>query len=262
MTMERIPLGAVWQETARFMRGELALVLPIALAGFGLPVVILQLLIPEPLTPDTVYGQWMWVLLPYALCSMIASLAISALTLRPGMSVQEALAMALRRVPVAIGVALLALATLLGLTVVVSVAAGIERAALGRSGPVFAIALLVLLTATISLLVRALPVWALIADRDDGPIAALRAAFHATQGRYLRLLLLRAVAWLSQIAILLVVWVPLADILNLAGRAASSARLGALLALIAGGLVMSGILATWTVYVARLSRTLGSSSGI
>ncbi len=262
MTLERISLGAVWQETATFMRAELALVTPIALAGFGLPVVILQLLIPDTITPDTVSGPWMWALLPYALFSMTGTLAISALALRPGISVQESLTLALRRLPVAIGVALIALAILLGAMVIVSIAAGIERATLGRSGPVFAVGLLVLLAATISLLVRVLPVWALIVDREDGPIATLRTALTATRSRYLRLLLLRAAAWVSQILILLVLWVPMADILNLLGRAASSVALGQLLALIAGGLVMSGILATWTVYVARLSRRLGPSSGI
>lgn len=262
MTTERISLGAVWQETATFLRAEFALVLPIALAAFGLPIVVLQLLIPAQLTPETAAGPWMWALVPYALCSMVGTLAISGLALRPGISVAEALGRALRRLPMAIGVALIALGAMMAAMVLVSIAGGIERGVLGRSGPVFAVALFALLAVAISALVRALPVWTLIAERDDGPVASLRAALRLTHGRYLRLLLLRAVAWASQLVILLVVWMPVADILNLIGRATQSAALGQLLGLIAGGLVMAGIIATWTVYVARLTRVLGSSSGI
>lgn len=262
MTTERISLGAVWQETAAFMRAEAALVAPVALAAFGLPVILLQLLIPEKLSPETAAGPWMWALIPYALCSMTGTLAISALALRSGISVAESLMLALRRLPVAIAVALIALGALIAAMLLVSVAGGIERGTLGRSGPVFAVALFALIAAMISALVRALPVWTLIAQGEDGPVVTLRAALRLTRGRYLRLLLLRAVAWVSQVVILLVIWVPLADILNLLGRAAKSASLGELLALVAGGLVMSAIIATWTVYVARLSRTLASSSGI
>ena len=134
MTKDRISLGAVWQETAIFMRAELSLVMPIALAGFGLPIVILQLLIPDRLSPDTVYGPWMWALIPYALFSMAGSLAISALALRPGISVREALVLAARRMPVAVGVTVIALAALMTATTIVSIAAGIERAALGPLG--------------------------------------------------------------------------------------------------------------------------------
>jgi hypothetical protein len=261
MALERISLGAVWQETADLMRAEAALVMPVALAAFGLPVVLLQLAIPANLTPETPAGPWMWALLPYVLASMIGSMTISALALRGGISVREALSLALRRIPVAAGVAIIVVAALFGLMLVASIAAGIEYAALGHMGPIFAIAMLGLLTVTISLLVRILPVWAMIADGLEGPLAVLGSALHATRGRYLRLLLLRVVAWLSQTLILLVLWVPLIDIIKLAGAALNAAPVAEMLALVAGGLVMSGILATWTVYVARLSRRLTSNSG-
>lgn len=261
MTMERISLGVVWQETAAFMRAELALVMPVALACFGLPIVLLQLAMPVQLTPQTAAGPWMWGLLPYALLSMLGTLAISALASTPGISVAESLMMAARRLPVAIGVALIALAALFAAMLIVSIAGGVEQGTLGRSGPVFAIGLSLLIVATVSVLVRTLPVWTLVADGGLGPVAALRAALRLTRGRYLLLLLLRAVAWVSQVAILLVLGLPLADVLNLLGRAIASPALGMLLALIAGALLMSGILATWTVYVVRLSRTLASNRG-
>lgn len=260
----RISLGGVWEETIAFVRAELALLMPVALAGFALPLIALQLLLPARLMigDQIAGGPWGWALPPYALCSMTATLALTALALRPGISVRESLVLAVRRLPAAIGLVLLALAALIGLSVLVSLAAAAEQGVLGRSGPVFVVALLLFLVTIISVLVRALPVWAVLIDGDRRPIAAIRRAFALTRSHYLLLLLLRVVAWLSQSLALFVVLVPVAVLFNLLGRLTGAPRATELLSLIVGGAMVAVLMAIWTVYTARFYRRLaGSISG-
>lgn len=259
-----LSLGTVWEETVAFFRTEIALLLPIAFLGFGLPLVAMQLAMPDKIVigDHLVGGAWMLGMIPFTLFSMTATLAISALALHPGMSVRESLLLALKRLPSGIGIALLCLATLFALTIVVSILGAVEAGVTGRSGPVLIVAVILMLAALISLLVRILPVWAVLALAPQRPMAALRRAFVATRPYYLRLLLLRIVAWTSQSLIAVVALMPVVVIFRLVGRATGAPTIAEVLALVVGGMVTATLAALWTVYVARLYRVLASSNGI
>lgn len=255
---DRISLGAVWEETAAFVRAEASLLLPVAFAGFGLPLILIELLMPQQamVAGQVAPGPWMWGFLPFALLNMIGSVAISALALRPGISVREAIASGLRAVPTGLALVGLALAAVVALSVLASIAAGVEQAASGHPGPVFVLALLLCLVAMIAVLVRVLPLWAVLAQHPARPVAALRRAFALTRRAYLSLLLLRIVSWIAQILTILVVLMPIAVVLNLVCWAIGTREAGEGLTLVAGGAVVSAVLMVWTVYVARLTRRL------
>lgn len=259
-----LSLGTLWEETAAFVRAEAALLLPVAFALFGVPIVVLQLLAPQPFVVGgrLVEGQWMWALIPFALFMMAGSVAISALALKPGISVGEALGTALRALPAGVALGLFGLAGMFALAFLMSIAAGIEMALIGRSGPVLTLAMLIAFVAMIFVAVRAMPVWALIADGTRAPRVALRIAFAITRRAYLKLLLLRIVAWISQVVALCVVLVPLAVIVDIAGRLTGQPQVGETLTLVVGGAAMATVVMVWTVFVARLYRRLMAISGM
>ena len=128
----RISLGSVWETTVGFVRAESALLAPLALLGFGMPVVAMLLAVPmEAAASETLKpGPWMLWLLPCGLVSMLGSIAVSALVLTPGVSVRESIMVAIRRFPTAIGLLILYVgvqvgcyARLLALRIVMAVAA-------------------------------------------------------------------------------------------------------------------------------------------
>ncbi|WP_419825866.1 hypothetical protein [Sphingomonas sp.] len=258
---DRISLGALWEETAAFVRAEAQLLLPVAFTGFGLPPILMELAMPDPamLGAQLVVGPWMWGFIPYALVNIVASVSVSALALRPGVSVREAIGGGLRALPVGVLLVLLGLGALAGLTVVASVAAGVEQSVGGRPGPVFVLALLGCFVAVIATAVRVLPLWAVLAQGSRRPLPTLARALALTKRAYLLLLLLRVVAWLAQVLTMFVLLMPIAVVLSLIGWATGARHVAEALTLVSGGAVVAVVMMVWTVYVARLTRRLESS---
>ncbi|HET8612048.1 MAG TPA: hypothetical protein VFL92_04710 [Sphingomonas sp.] len=260
--LAKISLGALWEETAAFLRAELALVAPVALLCFGLPMIVLLLAMPVPADGRLQPGPWLWWLLPCGLLSMLGSLSVSALALRPGASVRECLAMGLKRMPTAIGLELLNAALQAALALPIALAALAEGSAGGEPGPASLIANLAGLAFIIWLYVRVLPIWALLSERPMTPFDALRGSFRATRGRYGQLLLLRIVGAVAGFIALMVLVLPIDALFALLGRLPGLSGIANLLGFIATGAVVAALMAIWTVYVARLYRRLeGSISG-
>ncbi|MBB5720060.1 hypothetical protein FHR23_003020 [Stakelama sediminis] len=103
-------MGNIWDRTSRFLSGHFSAILPIALAGIFVPMMITQTLEPlgEPGAPEGLIVALSGISLIAALIVLWAQLAIIALVSEPA-SARHAGMIALRRYPAAIGVSLLIL---------------------------------------------------------------------------------------------------------------------------------------------------------
>ncbi|MGN6122715.1 MAG: hypothetical protein ACTHOJ_07130 [Sphingomonas oligoaromativorans] len=256
-----LALGAIWEETVAFVRAELSLLLPVAMLGFGLPTVVMLLAVPMEATQVGMLkpGLWMLWFLPCGALSMLGSLAVSALALRPGVSVRESLGVAVSRMPSALGLFLLYVGLQLAMAVPLGLISVIELKLAGRIGPVSMIANLACIAVTIWLFVRLMPIWAVLSDRAQRPWEAVRAAFRLTRGCYPKLLLLRVVMVFASLLLMLVLLIPIGAIAQLIGTLAGGASVSILLSFIATGLMVAMIGGIWTVFVARLYRRLDAS---
>ncbi len=257
----KVSLGAVGEEAFAFCKAEAALIAPLALLGFGLPMVTLLLAIPidEGQTTTPAPGPWMFWMLPCGLLSILGFIAVSALTLTPGISVRESILVAIQRVPAALGLLLL----YIGVQVVLSLplmAAGLLE---GRPGPISTLVYFIDIAVVLWLLVRVTPIWAVVAQRPVLPWAAAIRAFRLTGSHFGKLLLLGVTAGFAMALITAVLLIPIAAITGLIGLVAGSPNVGLVVAKIAFGMIVSAIAGVWTVYVAVLYRRLdGASSGI
>jgi hypothetical protein len=261
MKRTTIALGGVWEETIAFVRAEFVLLAPLALLGFGVPMVAMLLAVPMDAAESGKLqpGPWMLWMLPCGLISMLGSLAVSALALTPGVSVGESLGIAFRRAPAGLGLFLL----YVGAQVVLGIPLGIAGVLEGGAGPISTLVYFACLAVIVWLFVRVMPIWALLADRAQSPWAAVRTAFRLTRSCYARLLLLRVVMAIAAVLAMAVVLIPIGAISRLIGFAIGSPDIALILAYIGTGVVMAAVAGLWTVYVARLYRQLeGAISGM
>ncbi len=257
-----IPLGGVWEETWSFCRAEAGLLAPLALLGFGLPLVVLDLVIPEKILVDgqVAPGPWMAWIPCHLLLSLLGTLSISALTGRGGISVREALHIGVSRLPAGITVALLAFGAVVAASIPVGIVAGVESAALGKPGPFFLVAYLAVLVILAWLAVRLLPIWAAIVAGGQNGWVTVRQTLARTRGLAAQMLLLRIVAWVSQFLVMTVLMLPTRAIFELLGKLTGATDLVDLLATLVGSVVAAAVVTLWTVFVALLYRRLEALS--
>ncbi|WBO23467.1 hypothetical protein [Sphingomonas abietis] len=258
----KISLGAVWEEAFAFCKAEVALLAPLAVLCFGLPLVVLDLVMPTKLVVDgaVAVGPWMAWIIPHALFSLLGTLSITALTARAGISVREALQTGVSRMPAGIAVALLAFGAVVLASIPVGIVAGIESSVTGKAGAAFLLAYLLVLVGLAWLAMRLLPVWAAIATSRVNGWATVRATLALTRGLAPQMLLLRIVAWISQFLVMSVLMLPARAIFELIGRATGATALTDLLATLVGSVVAAAIVTLWTVYVALLYRKMVSAA--
>lgn len=191
--MKRVSLGAAWLETTPFIRREAALLLPVALLFLAVPLALMFYAVPPELRqmqldpgaprPTVPAGSVLAILL-CLLAVMGGTLILYALALKPGISLREALGLAVRRLPVALGAALIA-----GVAVLVPVV--LTSAIAPRLG---AVAMLIG-AAVVS--IRLLLINAVVVDRPVGVIEALRTGWTMTKGQAWRLALFLVVVTLA-----------------------------------------------------------------
>lgn len=259
MSKSNLSLGAVWEETATFLKAELSLVVPLSLLGFGLPMVALLLAVPAESAIDGKLqpGLWMFWMLPCGFVSMLGSMAVSALVLTPNISVKEAIGIALRRIPAGVGLFLLYFALQVVLSVPLWLAGLVEG---GQPGPISMLVYLASLAFVIWMFVRIMPIWAVVVDRPQSPWASVMQAFALTRFCYVRLLVLRLVMLLAVVVTLIVLLIPIGALSRLVGVLAGNQNIGLVLSFVCMGGLIAAIVGIWTVYVALLYRRLGADS--
>jgi hypothetical protein len=96
--MASLSINETWNQTAAFAKREAHLLFPVAFLFIALPGAILQALMPVPVpgaAPQP--GAWLAMVPVAIVLSLIGTLAITHLALRPGSSVGESLHVAARR---------------------------------------------------------------------------------------------------------------------------------------------------------------------
>lgn len=188
----KFSIGDAANGALAFLKREGALVAPVALVFLALPTLAIQLLVPNAGMAAMEMGKadprilWM---LPVALFGVAGGVAITALVLKPGISVGEALALAARRMPVVIGawaVLVLGLSLVaLGLLILISfvgLMAGASSQSLTGLGVGVTMGLFLVAMSRLLLLI---PV---VVDGAAGPVAAIRRTWALTAGRFWSLL--------------------------------------------------------------------------
>lgn len=184
MATKPVSIGAAWSEAREFIRREAGLLLPVALLFIAIPIALIMEAVPAELRqapmPGTARGQIPGPsLLLILACSLImvgGTLSCYALAVKPGISLGEALAHGFRRLPVAVGSAL-----------IVGVALGIPMVLLSAASP--QLGALLTLAAAFLLSAKLLLINVVIVDRPCGPVDALRASWAMSRGNLGRLFL-------------------------------------------------------------------------
>ena len=251
--MTKLSLTLAWTETSAFVRREASLLAPVALAFAGLPSILFDVTRPLPAeAAANGVGAWGLVAVLTMLLSAIGTLAITALALRPGMSVREALALAARRLlPVLAGAALIGVAMfLLALPpVMVAVLAG------GSANPQSLTATTVLILSVMLLVsaVRMLPLSAVAVQERVGPVALLKRSWRLTRGHALKLLGFILLALVAAGLLLFAVTAVLSILATLIeGGAPAPGSLGALLLIIAQALITALFTVHFQAMTARI----------
>ena len=183
--MKSLSIGKATQDATLFLKREGGLVVPIALLFTGIPIALLLQAIPPSLRqivpgesvpdhPDLPVAA-LFLLFFCPLLVLAGTLATYALALHPGISVGEALRLGFRRMPVALGAALL-----------MGVGVAVPLLFLGALSP--QIASSALLVCALFLSARLLPLNAVVAEQPVGAIAALRESWRLSRGHMARLL--------------------------------------------------------------------------
>lgn len=191
--MANLSITTAWNETVAFVKREGRLLFPIAFLLIALPGALLQVAMPTAPAPGTPPEAGPWLLMfPVAIvASLIGTIAICFLALRPGASVGEALQTGLRRflilfaAALLIGVAAMILALPLILLVGASIAQGSPNGAMAAGAVLIA---LVLLCVYAFFWVRLMLMTAVAAVEPGGPIALLSRSWTLTRGHFWKLL--------------------------------------------------------------------------
>lgn len=188
--MKPVSLSVAWEETLAFMKREGGLVFPVALLFMAIPLALILHVLPDQMrtmTPGTpppavaLSGGVTALIAASALVVLGGALSCYALALRGGISLREALMLGFRRVPQAFAAAFL-----------VGLALAVPLMLLSMAAP--AAGALYMLAASIFFSVRFLFLNAVIIDRLDGPVAAIRHSWGMTRGKNAWRILLMIVA--------------------------------------------------------------------
>ncbi len=184
MATKPVSIGAAWTEAREFIRREAGLLFPVALLFVAIPIALIFEAIPAELRQapmpgaarPQISGPSLLLILASSLVMVGGTLTCYALSVRPGISLGEALAHGFRRLPVAVGAAL-----------IVGVALAVPMVVLSAVSP--QLGALLMLVAAFLLSAKLLLINVVIVDQPCGPIRALRASWAMSSGILGRLLL-------------------------------------------------------------------------
>ena len=186
-----VSITAAWDDARRFVAREAGLLIPVALTLLVVPGALLELVVPKDPADSAAMGPWLMALPILFFMTLLASLTVTRMVLGGGVSVGEAMAVALRRLPVALGASMiLALAALMAFLPVASLmpAAGGAVPQMGASTALMVMIYLVVLMGGVFYLgVRLLLVNVVIMAEPVGVIAALKRSFALSKGYFPKL---------------------------------------------------------------------------
>ena len=193
--MANLSITTAWNEAMEFFKREAGLILPVAFLLLALPQALLQIAMPAPPVPGARPEGGLWLLLvPLVIAaSMIGSIAITWLALRPGASVGEALQVGLRRfiilfaasLLIAIAAAIVFVPTLMIVGGASTMNTGGDPAALTGSA---LLVLFIFMLAFIFLWIRLMLMTPVTSAEPLSPIGIIRRSWELTAGHFWKLL--------------------------------------------------------------------------
>jgi hypothetical protein len=190
--MANLSLSAAWNETSAFVRREGRLLLPVAFLLVALPQALVQALSGSPVGGQAQAQQEpnvvaLILFLPLLAVTMVGTIALCHLALRPGAAVGEAIRVGARRfLPLLGAILLVALAFMIVLVPIFALTgAGTPGA---QPGGAALIVLLLLLLAGIFIGIRLILTTPIAAATDAGPVAILRTSWRLTGPVFWKLL--------------------------------------------------------------------------
>ena len=210
--MANLSITTAWNESVEFFKREAGLVLPVAFFLLAVPSALFQIMMPAPPVPGQAPEAGLWLLLlPLVIvASMVGSIAISWLALRPGSSVGEALQVGLRRFIMLFAASLLiAIAAVVVFVPLLLIVGGASMMGTGGNPAAatgsMVLVLLIFGIAMIALWIRLMLMTPVTAAEPVGPIDIIRRSWELTAGHFWKLLgfmiLLLVVAFVISVAI-------------------------------------------------------------
>jgi hypothetical protein len=248
--MSKLSLSRAWEDTTAILARDGRLFLPVALALFALPGLILSVSVPET-EPGQILaaGPWLLVGIVALLVSLVGQLAVIRLAMEPHVTVGEAIGHALRRVLPYIGAALVWLVPMLLLGS--ALYAFLEVNQTGASIPV-SLALIVLCFVLAFVSVRLMLASAVASAENIGPIAILRRSWQLSRGNWWRLFAFLIVFGIGALCLIWAVDSVAALIVRMLSEDTGPRSLGGLIIAIVSQLVSALVSVVLFVMLARI----------
>ncbi len=248
--MSKLSLSRAWEETNQVLAREGRLLLPVALAMFVFPGLVMGVSIPVA-APGQFPPAGPWIALAFAaiLVSLVGQLAVIRLSMEPHVAVGEALIHALKRLLPYIGAALLWLIPIL---VIGSILYGVL--AMDQTHPSLpaALALLVLTLIGIFLAVRLMLSSPVASAENVGSVAILRRSWQLSSGSWWRLLIFLLLFGIGAICLIWAIDSVAGVLIHLVVEDSGPRSLGGLLIAIVSQLVSATLSVVFFVMLARI----------
>ena len=257
--MPKLSLSRAWEETLSVLAREGRLLLPVALALFVLPGLIVNVSMPAANPGEfPPAGPWLAVGVVALLISLIGQLAVIRLALEPHVAVGEAIMHALRRLLSYVGAMLLWLVPIL---VVGTALYGVLDRNPTQPSVAAALALILLCVLFAFVAVRLMLSSPVAGAENLGPVAILRRSWDLSRGNWWRLFAFLLLFGIGALCLLWAVETVAGLLIRMVVEDAGPRSLGGLLIAIVSQLVSASMSVVLFVMLARLyvQRTGGGS---
>lgn len=257
-----VKLGQIWEETRGFVTREVALLMPVGFATFGLAAILLGLVAPVQTAEAAVQpGMWMLGLIPVLILMIAGYIAISRMALRPGLSVGEALGDTWKILPRTIAAAAVVMAIAAVILMVAGIVTGLLSVMFGLDArSALSLTVFASLPPLIWLSIRMLLLWPVMADRGGSVRQMIVFAIQLTKGRGAQILLLLALNFAAYLILSTVLQISAGSIILLGARALGAPATGSMLISVLMAGFNAAFLTVWTVFLARYYRQAAQSS--
>lgn len=237
--MSKLSISQAWDETKAVLARDGKLIAPVALALLVLPGVLINLFLPTPSTSGMpAAGLWTVIVFAALIVTFVGQLSIVRLSMRPHVTVGEAIAHASRRVLPFLGAAVM---WILPFLIFGSLFVASARTDPAHPPPGAALGLLVCTCVGVFAFIRFFLIGPIASAEKIGPLTILRRSWELTSGNWWRLF---GFFILFLVGCLTLVW-SVGAVLGLIVRL----TLGVLTPMSAGGLVVIIILQTLTAAI-------------
>lgn len=262
--MSSLSIGRAWDEGKAALRANQKWIVPVALGLILLPAVIVSMVEPQvPTGQQPPPGSWMLVAAAMALVMIVGQLAIVLMVNGWRGSVGEAIGKALRRTPTFVIAFLCVMVPVILIISFLLAIIGIGTSASGQvdwatfSG-VGWLLLLLCMVLVLYLSIRLLPLIAVVASENDGPVASLKRSWSLTSGHFWRLLGFLLMLMIGFLIVALAVGALIGTLVTLTLGPTEPWSLSLLLISLAGGLVQAAFVMVYIAMIARIYAQLSA----